>query len=70
MQSEEEVEVGVAASLVFSLVAHLYWGIWFVFQSMYPPSEGFDYLGNAQMRLNEYYEGRVRVSASAHDKLI
>ncbi|KAK9830788.1 hypothetical protein WJX74_007122 [Apatococcus lobatus] len=53
--SEEEVEAGVAASLVFSLVAHLYWGIWFIFQSMYPPSEGFDYLGNAQMRLNEYH---------------
>ncbi|XP_065647110.1 ethanolamine kinase 1 isoform X2 [Hydra vulgaris] len=53
--SEKELECLYSQVQVFSLVSHLFWGIWALIQAHYSDIN-FDFLWYSSMRLNEYFK--------------
>lgn len=53
LQEDEQVARLVAEVNFFSLLSHLYWGIWALVQARYSPID-FDYLGYYHLRMGEF----------------
>lgn len=49
---------------VFSLVSHIYWGVWALLQARYSTVD-FDYLGYSALRWNEYRRNKMEVISAA-----
>ncbi|GMH39128.1 hypothetical protein BSKO_07026 [Bryopsis sp. KO-2023] len=61
---ERDVERLVAEADVFSLMSHVYWGVWSIIQAKYS-SIDFDYLGYSKNRLDQYFARKPSVLKAA-----